>query len=141
MSVYESDDFRPEETPAADVPAEVPAKQAPSEENTILQVLEEGEMTLTFKKPYRFEGEVYQGIDLSGLEDLSAADIEACERRAVQRGDDSMMVNPVKESNLIYCEEIAARATGKPVEFFRQLPAREMNKIKYAVMGFMLAGD
>lgn len=132
MEVYESDDLRSEETPVED---------EPKEESTVLDTLEDGDMILTFKKPYKFEGKEYASIDLSGLDDLSAGDLEVCERRAVRRGDESLMVNPVKESNLIYCEEVAARATGKPVEFFRQLPAREMNKVKYAVMGFMIAGD
>ena len=33
------------------------------------------DLVLRFKKPYFFEGETYTEVDLSGLEDLSAADL------------------------------------------------------------------
>ena len=85
------------------------------------------------QKPYSFEGETYTEVDLSGLEDLSAADL--CKVGKMVKKIDG--VDPIAEMSLPYAIFMAARVTGKPLEFFQQLPAREAIKLKNLVTGFL----
>lgn len=91
------------------------------------------DLVLRFKKPYSFEGETYTEVDLSGLEDLSAADL--CKVGKMVKKIDG--VDPIAEMSLPYAIFMAARVTGKPIEFFQQLPAREAIKLKNLVVGFL----
>lgn len=91
------------------------------------------DLVLRFKKPYSFEGETYTEVDLSGLEDLSAA--ELCKVGKMVKKIDG--VDPIAEMSLPYAIFMAARVTGKPLEFFQQLPAREAVKLKNLVVGFL----
>ena len=94
------------------------------------------DLVLRFKKPYSFEGETYTEVDLSGLEDLSAADL--CKVGKMVKKIDG--VDPIAEMSLPYAIFMAARVTGKPLEFFQQLPAREAVKLKNLVAGFLYGG-
>lgn len=76
-------------------------------------------------------------VDLSGLEDLSAADL--CKVGKMVKKIDG--VDPIAEMSLPYAIFMAARVTGKPLEFFQQLPAREAIKLKTLVAGFLFGGD
>ena len=91
------------------------------------------DLVLRFKKPYSFEGETFTEVDLSGLEDLSAADL--CKVGKMVKKIDG--VDPIAEMSLPYAIFMAARVTGKPLEFFQQLPAREAVKLKNLVVGFL----
>ena len=91
------------------------------------------DLVLRFKKPYSFEGETFTEVDLSGLEDLSAADL--CKVGKMVKKIDG--VDPIAEMSLPYAIYMAARVTGKPLEFFQQLPAREAVKLKNLVVGFL----
>lgn len=91
------------------------------------------DLVLRFQKPYSFEGETYTEVDLSGLEDLSAADL--CKVGKMVKKIDG--VDPIAEMSLPYAIFMAARVTGKPLEFFQQLPAREAVKLKNLVVGFL----
>ena len=95
------------------------------------------DLVLRFKKPYSFEGETFTEVDLSGLEDLSAADL--CKVGKMVKKIDG--VDPIAEMSLPYAIFMAARVTGKPLEFFQQLPAREAIKLKNLVAGFLYGGD
>lgn len=114
---------------AARKPAAAPAA-APAAED-------QEDLVLRFKKPYTFEGETYTEVDLSGLEDLSAADL--CKVGKMVKKDNG--VDPIAEMSLPYAIYMAARVTGKPLEFFQQLPAREAVKLKNLVAGFLYGGD
>lgn len=91
------------------------------------------DLVLRFQKPYFFEGETFTEVDLSGLEDLSAADL--CKVSKMVKKTDG--VDPIAEMSLPYAIYMAARVTGKPLEFFQQLPAREAVKLKNLVVGFL----
>lgn len=95
------------------------------------------DLVLRFKKPYSFEGETYTEVDLSGLENISAADL--CKVGKMVKKIDG--VDPIAEMSLPYAIYMAARVTGKPIEFFQQLPAREAIKLKNLVAGFLYGGD
>lgn len=98
---------------------------------------EENQYLVVFKKPFVFEGVSYTEVDLSGLEDLSAQDMIAANKIMERSGS----VNAMPELSLEYACILSARATGKPVEFFKALPPREAVKIKNRVTNFLYGED
>ena len=114
---------------AAQKPEEAPAAATAAAHDTE----DQEDLVLRFQKPYSFEGETYTEVDLSGLEDLSAADL--CKVGKMVKKIDG--VDPIAEMSLPYAIYLAARVTGKPLEFFQQLPAREAVKLKNLVVGFL----
>ena len=103
-------------------------KQKTAEEHTYL---------IVFKKPFVFEGASYDSVDLSGLEELSAADMIAV-NKTIERGG---TVNVLPEMSLEYACLISSRASGKPVEFFKALPPKDALKVKNRVTNFLYGED
>lgn len=101
------------------------------------QEMEDNPYLVQFKKPFIFEGTNYDSVDLSGLEYLSAADMIAV-NKTIERGG---TVNVLPEMSLEYACLISARASGKPVEFFKALPPKEALKIKNRVTNFLYGED
>lgn len=113
--------------------------EAEAVENTVsVDVEEEATMVVKFKKPYRFEGKEYTEIDLSGMEDLTGADMIAI-NKIMSRSSAGIDVMP--EVSVEYACHFAARAAKQPIEFFMQLPPRELMKVKNRVMGFLFGSD
>ena len=98
---------------------------------------EENQYLVIFKKPFEFEDVSYESVDLSGLEVLSAADMIAV-NKTIERGG---TVNVLPEMSLEYACLISARASGKPVEFFKALPPKEALKVKNRVTNFLYGED
>lgn len=87
---------------------------------------------LKFRHPYKFEGQEYDSIDMSGLKRLKARDLIQ-----IQKEVPSIYVNPNPEVMMDYVCTVAARATKQPVEFFEGLPASEAVKVKNCVVNFL----
>ncbi len=104
-------------------------------ENT--QEEEENPYLVVFRHPFVFEGVSYDSIDLTGLENLSAADMIAV-NKIIERGG---TVNTMPEMSLEYACLISARASGQPIEFFKALPPRDAIKIKRCVTIFLYGED
>ena len=79
--------------------------------------IEDGSLMITLKKPINFEGTQYTKIDLSGLENITATDMVEVNRLLNRRGN----VDFLQEMTLEYALNLAARASGLPVEFLMQL--------------------
>jgi hypothetical protein len=88
---------------------------------------------ITFKKPYLFEGQTYEGIDISNIENLSTKDLSTADRLYTQQGN----ISPAAEMTTGYACIIANMVTQKPIEFFTNLPANEGIKVKTAVVNFL----
>lgn len=101
------------------------------------QEVDDNPYLVVFKKPVLFEGTSYDSVDLGGLENLSAADMIAV-NKTIERGG---TVNVLPEMSLEYACLISARASGKPVEFFKALPPKEALKIKNRVTNFLYSED
>lgn len=97
----------------------------------------DNEYLVVFKKPFYFEGQAYESVDLSGLEDLSAADMIAV-NKIIERGG---TMNVLPEMSLEYACLFASRSCGKPVEFFKALPPKEAIKVKNRVTSFLFGED
>ena len=91
---------------------------------------EEDELIVKFRKPYKFEDDTFTELDLHGLEDLTGRTLTAIEKAFNKTGVSSF----VPESTTTY---VATKVTGLPAEFFEDLPAAEIQKIKNAVVGFL----
>lgn len=85
------------------------------------------------KNPITFEGKVYNEIDLTGLENIKAADMIAINRRMARNGN--FAVTP--ELTLEYALNMANLAAGLPLEFFDQLPPYAAIAVKERVVSFL----
>lgn len=94
--------------------------------------MEENKYLIKFKKPYVFEGVEHNEVDLSGLEDLTARDLSSAEKVIAAEGQMVAM----SEMTTSYACVICATAAQKPVEFFKNLPAKEAIKVKNLVTSF-----
>lgn len=120
---------------AGRIVAEIPVAQPQQEGKASLLPKKEGkedELTITFRKPFDFEGELFRELDLHGLEDLRGRDLTAIEKAFNKTGVSSF----VPESTTTYAKIVATKVTGLPAEFFEDLPVGEIEKIKNAVVGF-----
>jgi len=101
------------------------------------QAQEDPESYVRFSKPYSFEKKSYAGIDLSGMEQLSAKDMIEAEKYLSKKG----IISPIPEMTMEYVGFIANRATGQPIEFFTGLPPKDAIKVKNKVSGFFYGED
>ena len=90
-----------------------------------------------FKKPYNFEGKTYSGIDLGGLENLTAADMIDAEKHLAKTGVTSV----IPEMTMEYVCFMAVLASDKPIEFFKGLPPKDAIKVKNRITGFFYGED
>ena len=97
------------------------------------------DLVLRFSKPYKFGGQEYNEVDLSGLEDVTAGVLENVGKIAAKKNPG---MNPaLQEMSLTFCTCLAQRVAKLPLEFFEKLPAREAIKLKTMVTGFLYGGD
>lgn len=100
----------------------------------VKETIEAGnDYVLRFSKPYTFEDAVYNEVDLSGIEDITAADMIAVQKVMNKGG----AVDVLPEMSMQYACIIAARVAGKPIEFFTGLPAKDAIRLKNIVTGFL----
>ena len=97
------------------------------------------DLVLRFGKPYKFGGQEYTEVDLSGLEDVTAGVLENVGKIAAKKNPG---MNPaLQEMSLTFCIYMAQRVAKLPLEFFEKLPAKEAIKLKTIVTGFLYGGD
>lgn len=106
-------------------------------ENKKKETAPENEYLLRFTKPYHFEDETFTEVDLSAIEDITAADMIAAQKLMSKGG----AVDVLPEMSVQYACYIASRVSDKPVEFFTGLPARDAIKLKNIVTGFIFGAD
>lgn len=98
---------------------------------------QEERLVFKFGKPYVFEGKEFLEVDLSGLENTTAADLSAVNKILSKSGT----VSPVPEMSMDFAIYMAARVAHLPVEFFQRMPSREAIRLKNTVTGFLYGGD
>ena len=98
---------------------------AENDENT---AAEENALVMKLDKPFTFEGQTYTEVDLSGLEDTTAADLQAVGRFVTKKNP---AANPATvEMTLEYAQFMAARVAHLPLAI----------KLKGIVVGFLYGG-
>lgn len=97
------------------------------------------DLILRFAKPYKFGGQEYTEVDLSGLEDVTAGVLESVGKITAKKNPG---MNPaLQEMSLTFCAYLAQRVAKLPLEFFTGLPAKEAIKLKAMVTNFLYGGD
>lgn len=95
----------------------------------------ERENVVTLKRPYTFEGKEYTEIDLSGLERMTIQD--AINAQTDLFGQQEVASSLLCETTSAFAMEIAAKASGLPIEFFKLMPIGAGRKVKRAVQEYM----
>lgn len=109
------------------------------EPGTEVEVVEKSELEamdklmLKLRKPYEFEGEIINEVDLSGLNNITSKDMIAVNKR-IERGG---TINVLPEMTLEYAVLMASRVTGRPVEFFEGFPPQDGMMLKNMVTNFL----
>lgn len=110
------------ETSAAQEPAAVQETADPQESR---------QNVIKLKKPYTFEKEEYAEIDLSGLDKLTIQDAIDAQRKLFGERETASVV--LCETTTAFAREIAAKATGLPIEFFKFAPRGLSKQIAAAI--------
>ncbi len=92
---------------------------------------------LKFKKPFVWEDKTYEGVDLSGFEDIPARDLIQIQHSMERSGSTSL----TPEMTVEYACLFASKATKMPVEFFQALPSKEAIRLKNRVTNFFYGED
>lgn len=119
------------------------AMEAEAVENTAsvdVEATEEESMVIKFKKPYIFEKKEYTELDLSGLDDMTGADMIAV-NKIMKRLSPGGGIDVMPEVSMEYACVFASKATKLPIEFFTGLPPREAMKVKNRVVGFLFGSE
>jgi len=96
---------------------------------------EEKEGVITLSRPYKFEGKEYTEVDLSGIKKLKVKDaIDAQKELFAQR---EIAATVMSETTTAFARVIAAKATGKPIEFFQLAPHRLSKRVTQMVQSNM----
>jgi len=103
-----------------------------SEATTAAATEEKNEYYVEFKKPYKFEGKEYAGIDLSGVAELKIKDLAEVQKQLQNGGEAAASL--LMETTTAFIYTIAARATQKPVEFFKRMPVKKIEAVRETVM-------
>lgn len=108
------------------VEQEVTEQTAPAAEQT-------NDKLVKLAKPYKFDDEEYSEINLSGLDKLTIEDAVLTVKKLTGDGELAAMVMP--ETSTAYTDELAAKATDLPIEFFKLLPIGASKKVRQMVQG------
>lgn len=95
-------------------------------------VVEQKETDMVLSRAYKFEGQTYEKLDLSGMEDLTAQDMIDASRYMRRIGFSNMD----EEMDLPYALFMASRITGLPIEFFNALKPYDAIRIRGRMLRF-----
>lgn len=95
-------------------------------------------ISVKFAKPYVFEGESVSELDLTGMNDLKGRDLQTIYKKFVQKTG-LHISNPGLTPE--YAFEVASLVSGKPIEFFYQMPIKESAKVQNTIVNFLYAGE
>jgi len=106
------------------------------------EIVEQGKeaerIIVKFSKPYKFEGEAYEELDLTKLCDLKGRDLQLLYKRFIQKTGLNIS-NPGLMPE--YAFEVANLVTGKPMEFFYQMPLKESTRVHNAIVNFLYGAE
>jgi len=90
---------------------------------------------LVFNRPYVFEGTEYKEVDLSGIRNLTIMD--AIQTQKTLFGQQELATAMLTEMTTAFARDIAMKATGLPIEFFKLMPRGRNAEIVAAVRNYM----
>ena len=99
----------------------------------------EREHVVVLKKPHTWEQKEYTEIDLGGLDTLTIQD--AINAQNDLFGQQEVATSLLCETTTAFAMEIAAKASGLPIEFFRMLPIGIGKRVKRTVQEYLSKSD
>ena len=93
------------------------------------------DLILRFAKPYKFGGQEYTEVDLSGLEDTTAGDLARCAKITTRKHKG--LNTATLEMTTEYSITMAHIVTKLPLEFFERMPSKSAIELKGIVVGFL----
>ena len=93
------------------------------------------DLVLRFSKPYKFGGQEYTEVDLSGLEDTTAGDLARCAKITTRKHKG--LNTATLEMTTEYSITMAHIVTKLPLEFFERMPSKSAIELKGIVVGFL----
>lgn len=96
------------------------------------KVKKDNPLIIELSKSIKFEDKTIEKIDLTGLESLKTSDLIELEKQFNLDGNFSSQ----PEASVAYARLVSNRVTDLPLEFFDQLGAKNIIKVKTAVMNF-----
>ena len=103
------------------------------------EAAEPEDLVLRFGKPYKFGGQEYTEVDLSGLEDTTAGDLARCAKITTRKHKG--LNTATLEMTTEYSITIAHIVTKLPLEFFERMPSKSAIELKGIVVGFLFGAD
>ena len=97
------------------------------------------DLVLRFGKPYKFGGQEYTEVDLSGLEDTTAGDLARCAKITTRKHKG--LNTATLEMTTEYSITMAHIVTKLPLEFFERMPSKSAIELKGIVVGFLFGAD
>ena len=97
------------------------------------------DLVLRFSKPYKFGGQEYTEVDLSGLEDTTAGDLARCAKITTRKHKG--LNTATLEMTTEYSISMAHIVTKLPLEFFERMPSKSASELKGIVVGFLFGAD
>lgn len=91
------------------------------------------ENIVKFDKPYKFEGKEYDSLDLSGMAKMTVQDLVDVQKKL----SGELAALAAMEATTSFAQEMAVKATGKPVEFFKLMPRGKIKLVQTAVLKAM----
>lgn len=104
------------------------------DENNI--IVEDEEYKINFNQSYFFEGEEYKSIDLLKMTEMTTRELKNIHKKVSRDNSGSELI---PESSLTFAIEVAHMVTKLPLEFFYNLSAKDMTKIRLKVFNFFLS--
>ncbi len=112
--------------------------------NEIVEVKKDGvsmtadeDTTIILTRTYHFEGKEISQLDFSGMENVTADNIIKANKMATTTGHSALL----PEQDLYHTLLIGADVTGLPIEFFKQIKARDAIKVKNMVTSFFFGEE
>ena len=117
---------------------EMPQGEPGAQRTEEVQPQRREELVVKLKAPYRFEGKDYDEIDLNGLEKLIIQDAVDIQLGLMDGQEVAAML--VAETTTAFALALAAKATGKPIEFFKCVPISAAKKVANTVRTWLNSG-
>lgn len=92
---------------------------------------------IVLKKPHTWERKEFTEIDLGGLDKLTIRDAIDAQRDLF--GQQEVASSLLCETTTAFAMEIAAKASGLPIEFFKMLPINVGRQVKRAVQEHIIS--
>jgi len=89
-----------------------------------------------WKRPYKFEGEEYTEVDLSGLDHLTIQDAIAIQKQLFSSGKE-VAGSLLSETTMAFACAVATKATGMPIEFFKLMPRGAGRRLQRTIFKYL----